>query len=69
MDDTYKAGKQAHVPLIAGWNADEGSFFAMRGMTLDQWKEMADKMFKDRAAEFLKLYPGRGRCAGAARGH
>jgi para-nitrobenzyl esterase len=57
VDDTYKAGKQAHVPLIAGWNADEGSFFAMRGMTLDQWKETADKMFKDRAAEFLKLYP------------
>jgi para-nitrobenzyl esterase len=57
VDDTYKAGKQAHVPLIVGWNADEGSFFAMRGMKLDQWKDTADKMFKDRAAEFLKLYP------------
>ena len=57
VDDTYAAGKQAHVPLIAGWNADEGNFFAMRGMTLDQWKEMANKLFKDRAAEFLKLYP------------
>jgi para-nitrobenzyl esterase len=57
VDDTYAAGHQAHIPLMAGWNSDEGSFFAMRGMKLDQWKEMADKMFKDRAADFLKLYP------------
>ena len=56
--DTYAAGKQAHIPLLAGWNADEGSFFAMRGMTAAQWKAMADGMFKERAAEFLTLYPG-----------
>jgi para-nitrobenzyl esterase len=55
--DTYKAGKQAHVPLLAGWNADEGSFFAMRGMTVAQWKENAGKLFKDKSDEFLKLYP------------
>jgi para-nitrobenzyl esterase len=58
VPDTYAAGKQAHVPLLAGWNADEGSFFAMRGMTAEQWKGMAQAMFKDRAEEFLKLYPG-----------
>lgn len=58
VPETYAAGKQAHVPLLAGWNADEGSFFAMRGMKADQWKAMADNLFKDRAAEFLKLYPG-----------
>ena len=58
VDATYAAGKQAHVPLIAGWNSDEGSFFARQGMTAPQWKEMAAKMFKDRADEFLKLYPG-----------
>ncbi len=57
VPDTYAAGKQAHVPLLAGWNADEGSFFAMRGMTPDQWKTMAASLFKDRAPEFLKLYP------------
>ncbi len=56
--DTYAAGKQAHVPLIAGWNRDEGSFIAMRGMTADQWKGMATGLFKDRAPEFLTLYPG-----------
>ncbi len=58
VPETYAAGKQAHVPLLAGWNADEGSFFAMRGMTAAQWKPMADQLFKDRAPEFLKLYPG-----------
>ncbi len=58
VPDTYAAGKQAHVPLLAGWNADEGSFFAMRGMTAAQWDAMAKGMFKDRAEEFLKLYPG-----------
>lgn len=58
VSETYAQGKQAHVPLLAGWNADEGSFMAMRGMTVDQWKAMAESQFKDRAAEFLKLYPG-----------
>jgi para-nitrobenzyl esterase len=56
--NTYAAGKQAHIPLLAGWNADEGSFFGMRGMTVQQWQGMAAGMFKDRSQEFLKLYPG-----------
>jgi len=55
--ETYAAGKQAHVPLLAGWNRDEGAFLA-NGMTVDKWKDMATKMFADRAAEFLTLYPG-----------
>jgi para-nitrobenzyl esterase len=57
VPDTYAAGRQAHVPLLAGWNRDEGSFFA-NGMTAEKWKGMAAAMFKDRAAEFLTLYPG-----------
>jgi para-nitrobenzyl esterase len=58
VPDTYAAGKQAHVPLLAGWNADEESFLALRGMTSAQWNTMAGDLFKDRSAEFLKLYPG-----------
>jgi len=54
---TYAAGTQAHVPLLAGWNRDEGSFLG-NGMTVEKWKGMAGGMFKDRAAEFLTLYPG-----------
>jgi para-nitrobenzyl esterase len=57
VPDTYAAGKQAHVPLLAGWNRDEGSFLA-NGMTAEKWKGFAATMFKDRAAEFLTLYPG-----------
>ena len=30
VSETYAVGKQAHVPLLAGWNADEGSFAAMQ---------------------------------------
>jgi para-nitrobenzyl esterase len=56
--ETYAQGKQAHVPLLAGWNRDEGSFAAARGMTVERWKETAEKLFGDRAEEFLKLYPG-----------
>ena len=55
--DIYLAGKQAKVPLLAGWNRDEGFFFA-NGMTVDKWKETAAKRFPDKTAEFLKLYPG-----------
>jgi para-nitrobenzyl esterase len=58
VPDTYAAGKQAHVPLLAGWNADEGSFFAMGGMSKEKFQGMAAGLFKDRATEFLKLYPG-----------
>jgi para-nitrobenzyl esterase len=57
VPDTYAAGKQAHVPLLAGWNRDEGSFMA-NGMTAEKWKAMATTLYKERAAEFLKLYPG-----------
>jgi para-nitrobenzyl esterase len=57
VSDTFAAGKQAHVPLLAGWNRDEGSFFAMRPMTAEQFKGMVSGLFKERADEFLKLYP------------
>ena len=57
VPDTYAAGKQAHVPLLAGWNRDEGSFLA-KDMTAEKWKGMAAAMFSERAEEFLKLYPG-----------
>jgi para-nitrobenzyl esterase len=55
--ETYAAGRQAHVPLVAGWNRDEGDFFVMGGMTAEKFKAMATGMFKDRSEEFLKLYP------------
>ncbi len=53
--DTYAAGRQAHVPLLAGWNRDEGG---SGGMTPEKWKAEAAERFKERADEFLKAYPG-----------
>jgi para-nitrobenzyl esterase len=57
VEVTYAAGKQAHVPLLAGWNKDEGSFLA-NGMTAAKFQGMAKGLYKERADEFLKLYPG-----------
>ncbi|HEY1766522.1 MAG TPA: carboxylesterase family protein [Terracidiphilus sp.] len=54
---TYAAGRQAHVPLLAGWNRDEQSGLSV-GMTADKWKEFAAQTYGDHAAEFLSLYPG-----------
>jgi para-nitrobenzyl esterase len=57
VPETYARGKQAHVPLLAGWNRDENSSLA-KEMTVDKWKTFAADNFGDRADEFLKLYPG-----------
>jgi len=54
--DIYLAGKQAHVPLLAGFNRDEGSWMA-NGMTPEKWKAMAAQRFSDKADDFMKLYP------------
>jgi para-nitrobenzyl esterase len=57
VEVTYAAGRQAHVPLLAGWNRDEYISLA-NGMTEKKWKVYAVEHFKERADEFLKLYPG-----------
>jgi para-nitrobenzyl esterase len=54
--DTYLAGKQAHVPLLAGFNRDEGSWMA-NGMTVEKWKALATQRFPGKEEDFLKLYP------------
>lgn len=56
----YAAGKQAHVPLLAGWNKDEGRSTDIRKSVLPPLaflREMADKRFGTNAKEFLKAYP------------
>jgi len=56
----YAEGKQAHVPLLAGWNRDEPSGLVARypqPATVASFSEMSQKTFGDRAAEFLKAYP------------
>lgn len=57
----YAAGKQAHIPLLAGWNADEmraAVLFAKPQPTVESYKTKAEAEFGPNADEFLKLYPG-----------
>jgi para-nitrobenzyl esterase len=57
----YKEGKQAHVPLLAGWNRDEPSALAVnypQPPTVQSFREMAQNTFGPRAEDFLKVYPG-----------
>ena len=56
----FAAGKQNDVPLLAGWNHDEGSFevvFNPEKPTVASLKANAQKEFGDKAEEFLRLYP------------
>ena len=60
VEQIYAEGKQAHVPLLAGWNRDEPSGLVARypkPATVESFTETAQKSFGDRAPEFLKLYP------------
>jgi len=56
----YSQGAQSHVPLLAGWNADEGKMFVLfnpQKPTAKSFAEQAQSRFGDQEAEFLKLYP------------
>jgi para-nitrobenzyl esterase len=55
----YAAGKQAHIPLLAGWNRDEGTgdvVNAPQKPTVESLRAMAARRFGGRADEFLKVY-------------
>lgn len=57
----YAAGEQSHVPLLAGWNADEGSYQTILGKetpTPEHYREKIRARFGEKAEELLKLYPG-----------
>jgi len=56
----YAAGKQSHVPLLAGWNADEGSFrsfFGKKDPTSQTYAELIHARYPEQADKILKLYP------------
>jgi para-nitrobenzyl esterase len=56
----YAQGAQSKVPLLAGWNADEGKMFVLfapQKPTAKSFAEQAQKRFGDQAAQFLKVYP------------
>lgn len=60
VPDIYAAGEQAHVPLLAGWNADEARgevLFANPPVTAESFTAQANSRFGDRAKDFLAVYP------------
>jgi para-nitrobenzyl esterase len=56
----FAAGKQASVPLLAGWNADEsraGVVVGKQKTTMQSFADDTRKRFGDRADPILKAYP------------
>lgn len=55
----YAAGKQARVPLLAGWNSEEAGWQALFGSdkpTPENYRKVVAKLYGPRADEVLKLY-------------
>src|SRR5271170_386752 len=60
VSDIYSAGEQANVPLLAGWNADEGRgdiAGSLNIFTASGFAAQANKDFPAHSDQFLKLYP------------
>ncbi len=55
--DTFAAGEQAHVPLLAGWNAHESGTPESNHTTPAAFTEQARQKFGEEADKFLALYP------------
>ncbi|MCC3153390.1 carboxylesterase family protein [Hymenobacter sp. BT770] len=58
--EIYAAGQQARVPLLVGWNSQEMSAPFLLGEappTAQNFRNAVQKLYGDRAAEILKLYP------------
>jgi len=55
----FAAGKQMHVPLLAGWNSAEGGYTAILGKdepTIANYTVAIQKQYGDHSAEILKVY-------------
>lgn len=62
--ETYAAGRQAHVPLLVGWNSEEMTWRALLGgdePTPENYEQAVRKLYGERAVEALKLYPAKTR--------
>jgi len=59
--EIYAKGEQAHVPLMAGWNRDEGSyqeFFKTEQISKENYAAKIRQLFGEAAPEALRLFPG-----------
>ncbi len=60
VSSIFAGGKQGHIPLMAGWNADEGNyraFFGKEAPTAQNFVTRARSAFGSNADTFRKLYP------------
>jgi para-nitrobenzyl esterase len=60
VPNIYAAGNQAHVPLLAGWNADEARgevILAKVQPTVSSFTTTAQTDFDENAQKFLAVYP------------
>lgn len=57
----FKEGKQAHVPLLVGWNSTESPYQGLmmgKMPTPENYKTIVKKLYGKNAEEVLKLFPG-----------
>jgi para-nitrobenzyl esterase len=55
----FKAGEQAHVPLLVGWNSEEGSYGSVMGnnpLTKANYEAAVQKMYQGHGDTILKVY-------------
>jgi para-nitrobenzyl esterase len=60
--ETFATGKQADVPLLAGWTSAEVNYRSLLGdqtPTVAHYTETLHKLYGDKATEALKLYPAK----------
>lgn len=57
--EIYSSGKQAHVPLLAGWNSEESSWRSLTSQppTPDSARAVLARIFGDRASDAAQHYP------------
>ncbi len=57
----FEGGKQAHVPLMVGWNSEEMTGRMILGReeaTPENYRKAVERLYGAHAAEVLKAYPG-----------
>jgi para-nitrobenzyl esterase len=58
-DEIFAAGEQAHVPLLVGWNSEEGNANAIIGndpATVANYQAGVRKLYGDQADSILRVY-------------
>ncbi|HRI22868.1 MAG TPA: carboxylesterase family protein, partial [Panacibacter sp.] len=54
--DIFAAGKQNDVPVLTGWNLDDGLLFGPLKKA-DEWKKQAEQQYGKNVNTFLEFYP------------